>query len=81
MPDPSFGPRPPFKPLKLRVKELREARGLPQAELARLAGCAIPTITRLERGEGRPNRADLERFAAALGVTVEDLIDPAPSRR
>jgi transcriptional regulator with XRE-family HTH domain len=70
MPDPSFGPRPPFKPLKLRVKELREARGLSQPELARLAGCAIPTIIRLERGEGGPNRADLVSLRAVLFATL-----------
>src|SRR5262245_54053702 len=65
----------PAPPLKLRLKELREARGLTLAQLAALFGCHLSTVTRLERGLGRPNRADLERFASALGVSPEELID------
>jgi transcriptional regulator with XRE-family HTH domain len=75
-----FGGSLPAGPLKLRLKELRLARGLRPGELATLAGCHISTIMRLERGEGRPSQADLERFAAALGVKAEDLIDTAARR-
>jgi transcriptional regulator with XRE-family HTH domain len=75
-----LGPAGPGKPLKLRVRELREARGLSVGELAARAGCNPMTITRLEAGQSRPNRADLERYAAALGVTQEELLAVAPSR-
>jgi transcriptional regulator with XRE-family HTH domain len=80
MADIRFGGSLPDTPLKLRLRELREARGLTHGQLAALAGCHVSTLTRLERGDGRPNRADLERFAAALGVTVEDLIEPEARR-
>jgi transcriptional regulator with XRE-family HTH domain len=83
MPDPYFGPRPPSKPLKLRVKELREARGLTKAGLARLAGVTPTAIGHYERG--RVPRMDIRpRLAAALGVGVGDLDPPAagsPLRR
>jgi transcriptional regulator with XRE-family HTH domain len=74
-----FGKSLPARPLKLRMKGLREAQGLTVPQLAQRAGCSPVTIQRLERGEGRPNRADLERFAAALGVSPEELVDPAPT--
>jgi transcriptional regulator with XRE-family HTH domain len=64
------------KPLKLRMRVLREARGLTQAQLAERAGCNVVTIIRLERGNGHPNRADLERFAKALSVTLQELTGP-----
>jgi transcriptional regulator with XRE-family HTH domain len=69
----------PAGPLKLRVKELREARGLTRADLAARAGCDRMTIARLERGAGRPNAKDLERLASALGVTPEELVEEAPA--
>jgi transcriptional regulator with XRE-family HTH domain len=81
MSEPVYGRAVRIRAPRLRVKELREARGLTVTQLAERAGCATSTIIRLERGNGRPNRTDLERFAAALGVMVEELIDPAQGRR
>jgi transcriptional regulator with XRE-family HTH domain len=80
MTDLRFGLALPAGPLKLRLKELRVARGLTHGQLAALAGCHISTITRLERGDGRPSRKDMERFAAALGVTPGELLVEAPAR-
>jgi transcriptional regulator with XRE-family HTH domain len=59
------------------MRDLREARGLGVKHLAERAGADTMTIVRLERGHGRSNQADLERFGAALGVAVEALIEPA----
>jgi transcriptional regulator with XRE-family HTH domain len=64
----------PNKPLKLRLKELREAQGMTVSQLSMAVGCSTTTITRLERGAGRPNKADLDRFAAALGVGPDELL-------
>ena len=65
-------------PLKLRLKELREARGLSYAQFGALAGCHISTIIRLEKGMGRPSARDIERFASALGVEPSELIADEP---
>ena len=62
--------------LSLRLEELRLAKGLSQAELARRSGVPQPTISRLEARKG--NSVDLralERLADALGVNAAVLID------
>jgi putative transcriptional regulator len=71
----------PNRPLKLRLKEIREAQGLTREELAARVGCSRMTILRLERGDGRPNARDLDKLAKALGVTVKELLtEAAPPR-
>jgi len=57
-------------PIRLRVRELREAKGWTQGELAEKAETHQPTISALE--SGRSTRVDLpviERVARALGVS------------
>jgi transcriptional regulator with XRE-family HTH domain len=66
--------QPPRGPLKLRLRELREAAGLTQYQLADAVGCHVMTIVRLEKGEGRPNAATLGQLASALGVTPAELV-------
>src|SRR5262249_48999691 len=70
----------PNKPLKLRLKALREAQGITREELAARVGCSRMTILRLERGDGRPNARDLEKLAKALGGTVDELLPDAAGR-
>ena len=56
--------------LRLRVRELREAAGLTQEELARRVGVRQATVSAMEQGAVR--RVDLdviERLAGALGVS------------
>jgi transcriptional regulator with XRE-family HTH domain len=71
-------------PIALRLKELREARGWSQVELAARAKVTQATISRLENG--RPKSLDvgvLEKLALALGVNAAVLIvhEPAEKRR
>ena len=64
------------------VHDLREKRGLTQADLARLVGTRQPNISRLERGEaaGLPSLDLLGRVAAALGGRLDVRIVRKPSR-
>lgn len=63
-------------PVTLRLRELREARGLSQSQLARASGVPQPTISRLEaRRLGTINLKHLEKLAHALGVNAAVLID------
>ena len=58
----------------LRVKELRNSRGLTQMELAKLSGVARATIARHEAGEDRrPHPSTIKRPAKVLKVPPEDL--------
>jgi transcriptional regulator with XRE-family HTH domain len=66
------------KELGDRVMDLRRARGQTQEELAKKAGTSPTTISNLESGKIKnPQRRTLRRIAAALGVSVEELEDPA----
>ncbi|BCV23812.1 helix-turn-helix domain-containing protein [Gelria sp. Kuro-4] len=70
----------PLAGLGLRLRELREERGLSQAELAARAGVSPGLVGQVERGEVQPSLATLEGLAAGLGVSPCHLIreeDPA----
>lgn len=59
----------------LRLREVREARNLSQADLARLAGVAQCHISDLERGRRKPSFEVLVRLAKALECSLDDLVD------
>lgn len=54
-----------------RLAELREAKGLSQAQLAEAAGCHRITVSKMERGEQEPAWPLVLAICAALGVTCE----------
>jgi len=57
------------------LARVRRRQGLSQAEAARRAGIPPTTWSAYERGLRSPTLRQLRKFAAALGVRVEDLID------
>jgi transcriptional regulator with XRE-family HTH domain len=70
-------------PITLRIRELREARGWSQAELAKRAKTRSATISDMENDRtGGVDFAVLERIADALEVNAALLIvhEPKPSR-
>lgn len=57
------------------IKKLREAKGLSQEKLARLADVANNTLIKMESGENKnPTLETLKKVAKALRVSVDDLI-------
>ena len=61
--------------LAKNIKKLREAKGLSQEKLARLADVANNTLIKMESGENQnPTLDTLKKVAKALGVSVDDLI-------
>ena len=58
------------------MKQLREARGITQQQMAKIAGVPRPTWANLESGSANPTLAVLVRVASALQVSVEELIAP-----
>ena len=57
-----------------RLRELRMAHGVTQAQLAKALGVASRTILRWEAGEQDPNLTDLRRLAVYFGVSVASLV-------
>jgi transcriptional regulator with XRE-family HTH domain len=55
-----------------RLKEVREARGLSQQQLADQAGLHLMTVSKLERGVQEPAWPLVLALASALGASCED---------
>ena len=60
-----------------RVKEWRHRRMLSQQEVADRAGTSLFTIQRIERGEGNVRPKTGRGVAAALGISIEELLPKA----
>jgi transcriptional regulator with XRE-family HTH domain len=60
-----------------RLRELRNSRGMTQAELARQAQVTASYVWRLESGGAAPGIDLLDRLAVALGTTAADLLPVA----
>ena len=59
------------------IKALREARGLSQQQIAKIADIPRATWTHLESGAANPTLAVLVKVAAALQVRLDELLAPA----
>jgi transcriptional regulator with XRE-family HTH domain len=60
--------------LARNLRRLREIRGLTQQGLSRASSVPRPTIAHLESGSANPTLAVLLKVAAALQITMEELI-------
>jgi transcriptional regulator with XRE-family HTH domain len=59
-----------------RIRELREAKGLSQEEVARAAGISLGGFRLIENGQtGNPGFYNALRIAKALEVDVSDLFN------
>lgn len=58
------------------LTELRDRRGITQVQLAQLAEIPRSTVANMESGRANPTLENLVAIAAALQVTVEELLSP-----
>ncbi len=63
----------PYAALGDRLRELREARGLTQTQLAYRVGSTQTVVSRYELGHVRPPRPRLGQLAALLGADEGEL--------
>ncbi len=57
------------------LRKLREAKGLSQEKLARLADVANNTIIKIESGKNQnPTLKTLQKIAKVLDITIDDLV-------
>ena len=66
--------------LAQNIRKLRDERGLTQQRLAELADVPRPTLASLESGAANPTLGVLASVAAALQVSIEELIGPPRSQ-
>lgn len=63
-------------PVSVRLREIREAKGLSQAQLGKVSGVPQSYISRVEAGRlSTINLKHLEKLARALGVNAAVLIE------
>lgn len=62
------------KNLADNIRRLREAHGLSQQRMSELSGIPRPTWASLESGASNPTIAVLSKAAAALQVSIEELV-------
>lgn len=59
-----------------RLRYWRHQRGLSQESLSRRADIGVNSVSKLERGVNRPKLSTVIALAGALGITVDQLIEP-----
>ncbi|WP_297435782.1 helix-turn-helix transcriptional regulator [Thermococcus sp.] len=59
--------------MKNRLRELREAKGLTQEELAKALGVTRQTVIAIEKGKYDPSLRLAFRIARFFGVKIEDV--------
>ncbi|MFZ1942523.1 MAG: helix-turn-helix transcriptional regulator [Acidobacteriaceae bacterium] len=62
--------------MKNRVRELREGRGLSQAEFGEKVGVSRQTIYAIEVGKYDPSLPLAFQIANQFGCRIEDIFDP-----
>lgn len=67
--------------LGLRIRVLRENKGMKQNALANKAGVSPTYIYQLERGEKSPTVEYLEYICDALGITLADFFSDSPQSK
>ena len=63
------------KQMGMRIRTLREARGMSQGELAKRARITREYVNKLEAGRYDPTVGVLQRLAKALKVKVTELLE------
>lgn len=76
MTGPKGDPDPDDVALGLRIKLLRRSAGISQASLGQAIGISFQQVGQYERGTNRITWSRLKKMAAALNISVVDLIAP-----
>ena len=58
------------------IKELREAKGISQVELARLINVSMHSVWRWENGKVEPRACELQKLAKVFNCKVDELLNP-----
>lgn len=73
---------PSLSPIRVTLREAREAAGLTQTELAEKAGVRQATVSDMETGKrGRIDLEVLDKLCGVLGLEPGDLLEREPKGR
>ena len=66
----------PKSPLALRIKELRDKKGMTQEELAQKVWIPLVTLVKTEQGKiEKPAFQTIWKIAIALGCTLDEFVE------
>jgi transcriptional regulator with XRE-family HTH domain len=65
-------------PIAMKLRALREERGLTQKQAAELSHVTPQTLIDIESGKRPPYMPTLTKIAKAYGVPVEELVEDLP---
>ena len=65
-----------LKALGQRIQQLRKERGISQIDLAVSVKTSVGHISKIENGRNEPGYLLLRRLAAALKITIGELLEP-----
>ncbi len=60
-----------------KIRNAREKKGITLAQLAKLVGKTAPYLSDIERGNRRGGYETLEKIAAVLGLSMEEIREVA----
>ncbi len=66
---------PELKYIGKKLRQLREAEGLTQAQFAKKVGLTQAAISQFEDGKRTPSTQALQKIATALRLSIDDLIN------
>lgn len=69
-----------YTSFRKNISAVIEARGMSQAELSRISGIHVTTISRILNGHMEPTVTTAERLAVAAGITAEKLFSDIPTK-
>lgn len=58
-----------------RVRKIRREKSMAQADLAEVAGIAVPTLSRIENGTCAMSILMLKKLAGSLEVPIEKIVE------
>jgi len=65
----------------LRVRKIREGKGVSLRTLSKMSGVGLATLSRIEAEDWDPRLSTLKKLAKALDVTVAELIGEGSLRK
>lgn len=61
--------------VNIKIRKIRKQQKIRQEDIAKTIGVAVDTYRRWEQGKYQPRVSDLKNIAAALNISVSELLE------